>query len=172
LSDVDRTARFIYLNRYCFNGVYRTNRQGEFNVPRGRDTGDLPTLDTIKQCARALDSAELVSGDFEVILERARRGDFVYLDPPYTKADQPYSGEYGYGAFSSTDFERLLAQLKRLDDLGATFLLSYRYSLQINRGLRHWHTSVVSVRRHIAGFSSARRVVRELLVSNHPIGGH
>jgi DNA adenine methylase len=139
-----RAARFVYLNRHCLNGVYRTNRSGNFNVPRGRDTGTLPPLQVFKDSASALQRASLRAGDFESVLNGTRAGDFVYLDPPYSKADERYSGEYGYGAFSSTDFGRLLAQLERINELGATFLLSYRYSAQwsaanaIGRPEREW----------------------------------
>ena len=169
LEPIPRAARFVYLNRHCFNGVYRTNLKGQFNVPRGRDTGTLPSMQDFKNCAILLQRASLRAGDFEYVLEETRPGDFVYLDPPYAKADERYSGEYGYGAFSSEDFGRLLCQLERINNLGAIFLLSYRYGLAVHRQLRKWNTSVVSVRRHVAGFSGARGDVRELLVSNRQI---
>ncbi len=166
LSAVYRTARFIYLNRFCFNGVYRTNLKGEFNVPRGRDTGELPSLANLREYALVLSQTELQAGDFLQTLGQARKGDFVYLDPPYTKQNQPYSGEYGYGAFSANDMDRLLPELDRIDALGATFLFSYRYTPVLHQQLRRWNRRLVSVRRHVAGFSSARRIVREMLVSN------
>lgn len=169
LAPSTRAARFLYLNRYCFNGVYRTNRQGHFNVPRGKDTGTVPSLQSFIQCSSALRRAKLICGDFEAALRTVEKNDFVYLDPPYAKADDRYSGEYGYGAFSSIDLERLFAQLERIESLGATFLLSYRYSNCIHQELRRWNTAVLSVRRHVAGFCSSRRVVRELLASNRPI---
>lgn len=169
LAPSTRAARFLYLNRYCFNGVYRTNRQGHFNVPRGKDTGTLPSRQSFQQCSSVLRRARLICGDFETALSAVEKSDFVYLDPPYAKADDRYSGEYGYGAFSSIDLERLFTQLERIESIGATFLLSYRYSNSIHQELRRWNTAVLSVRRHVAGFCSSRRIVRELLVSNRAI---
>jgi DNA adenine methylase len=169
LPSVDRAARFLYLNRYCFNGVYRTNRSGQFNVPRGRDTGGIPSLAALVTGAVALRTATLVAGDFRTVLERIESNDFVYLDPPYAKADERYSGEYGYGAFSSVDFSSLSSQLDVIDRKGAKFLLSYRYSRQLRKELTKWNSSIVSVRRHVAGFNYHRATVRELLVSNMPL---
>lgn len=168
LSMTKRAARFIYLNRFCFNGVYRTNKQGKFNVPRGRDTGEKPTLMSLRTYANRLKKARLCSTDFLETLAQVAPGDFVYLDPPYTKADQPYSGEYGYGAFGANDLGRLIPELQRIHDLGATFLFSYRYTPLLYKELHKWERKIVSVRRHVAGFSSSRRVVREMLISNRP----
>ena len=83
LSRVARASRFVYLNRFSFNGVYRTNRKGAFNVPRGRKTGSLPTVESLVAVAKVLKNATLVCGDFENTLSYAKRGDFVYMDPPY-----------------------------------------------------------------------------------------
>jgi DNA adenine methylase len=169
LTAVQRAARFLYLNRYCFNGVYRTNKKGLFNVPRGRDTGVLPDVESIRQSAMVLRRARFVTGDFKKTLACVKSKDFVYIDPPYAKTDDRYSGEYGYGAFSSADFGRLRKELERIDRKGATFLLSYRYARDIQIELSPWYTTVVSVRRHVAGFSAHRRTVKELLVSNRPL---
>ena len=97
LSNIQRGCQVIYLNRFCFNGVYRTNRQGKFNVPRGRDTGEMPGLTSLRSYAGRLKKTQLCSTDFLDTLSRVQPGDFVYLDPPYTKADQPYSGNMGMG---------------------------------------------------------------------------
>jgi DNA adenine methylase len=171
LSAVDRAARFLYLNRYCFNGVYRTNRAGHFNVPRGRDTGGIPPLASIVSGATALRSSRLITGDFRKTLQKVGPGDFVYLDPPYSKTDDHYSGEYGYGAFSSADLCSLMAELDAIHEKGATFLLSYRYNPGLRKELARWNTSLVSVRRHVAGFNDHRTMVKELLVSNTRLKG-
>lgn len=107
LPRVARAARFVYLNRFSFNGVYRTNREGLFNVPRGKKTGPLPKAESLVAVAKVLENATFVCGDFEKTLSHAKRGDFVYMDPPYRLDETRMRGEYGYGAFSSCDLDRL-----------------------------------------------------------------
>ncbi len=95
LSAADRAARFIYLNRYCFNGLYRTNHAGAFNVPYGGDrSGDIPSGELLKTCSSALKTAQLLLGDFERTLELAVKGDFVYMDPPFSVESRRVFKEY------------------------------------------------------------------------------
>jgi DNA adenine methylase len=169
LRPIARTARFVYLNRHCFNGVYRINRQGQFNVPIGRRTGAIPTADDFSTCARALRRADLRSGDFESCLCDVRKGDFVYLDPPYASKTRTTYGEYSYDSFEQEDLPRLLKALLRIDRLGATFLLSYAYSSPMRQALSRWHVRRVAVQRHVAGFARHRHGVYEILVSNRAI---
>lgn len=167
LSDVDRAARFIYLNRYCFNGVYRINRHGMFNVPRGVRTGALPSDRDIYRCAIALRRAKLRHGDFANSLRDAGSGDFVYLDPPYTSTSRTTYGEYGYDCFSNDDLPRLVGRLVEIDQAGAQFLLSYAPTRALLGLLPpHWKVRNITVRRHIAGFARSRKIVREFLISN------
>jgi len=169
MSMAERAARFVYLNRFCFNGVYRTNRLGKFNVPRGVRTGSLPTSADFKAWSKLLNRATLISGDFEDCLSRVRSGDFVYLDPPYAEEGSRDRGEYGYPRFQQSDFHRVCKALTGLDQIGAKFLLSYRYSKEIRGALSGWHVRTVLVRRHVAGFIDHRSFVRELLASNIPL---
>lgn len=166
---ISAAARFAYLNRYCFNGVYRTNKHGQFNVPLGTQTGEFPTLANFYRCSVALRKAELRSEDFDSCLTNVQRGDFVYLDPPYAKQHGRFRGEYGYGAFQASDIDRLLKALIRIDHIGAKFLLSYSYCKEIRRALARWHHKVILVRRHVAGFTDDRGRVREVLIANYPL---
>jgi DNA adenine methylase len=78
-----RAARFIYLNRYCFNGIYRTNLAGQFNVPySGVRRGSVPQDEVFRKCSNRLRRARFINGDFEKVLKHAERGDLVYVDPP------------------------------------------------------------------------------------------
>ncbi|MGH6923565.1 MAG: DNA adenine methylase, partial [Propylenella sp.] len=80
----ERAARFLFLNRFCFNGIYRTNEAGKFNVPYGDPKHALSfNFDLLGEAAGLLRSATLINDDFEAVLEEADAGDFVYLDPPY-----------------------------------------------------------------------------------------
>jgi DNA adenine methylase len=166
MSDIERAVRFIYLNRHCFNGVYRTNRKGQFNVPRGTKTGQMPSEADLIACSTCLKNTELSSGDFSVTIQMVRKGDFVYLDPPYVSKKRPTYGEYGYGSFGDQDLDRLCTALKSIDDARASFLLSYKYTPRLSKVFADWHTVRVLTRKHVSGFAQHRTCVTELLVSN------
>jgi DNA adenine methylase len=164
LALVERAVRFVYLNRYCFNGVYRTNQKGLFNVPMGVRTGKMPSEQSFYRCALALRNAKLRATDFETCLKDIRPGDFVYLDPPYARSR--LRGEYGYDSFREEDIVRLVNVLKSIDEAGAVFLLSYADSPELRSLLIRWRSKKLSVRRHVAGFAKHRSIVSEVLVSN------
>jgi DNA adenine methylase len=167
LSDVERAARFVHLNFFCFNGLYRTNLKGQFNVPfgdkKGRDSVDEEKL---VAAAAELRKATLMAGDFEHTIKHAGRGDFVYLDPPYVTREGEGFSEYLPGSFAVADLERLTAALDRLHRRGATFVLSYLDSSHARELFEPWQRHSVWVRRNIAGFSGHRRGVSELLATN------
>jgi len=161
-------ASFLFLNRKCFNGVYRENLKGEFNVPYGGDrTGKLPSVDDLLQFAAALQKAELRCADFEEIVDLTENEDFLYLDPPYHYENNRNRGEYGYGAFSDIDIDRLTSALKRADARGVKILVSYNRCHLLLKGLPGWKLSYCTARRSVAGFSSARRTVREYQIRNY-----
>jgi len=167
LNSVKRAARFIYLNRFCFNGLYRTNKLGRFNVPYSPvKSGNLPSKANVCDVAKSLKSVELLSGDFEVTLNLARRGDFVYLDPPYLIKKRRIFNEYLPNSFNRNDLDRLSIQLQKLNTRGVKFLLSYAFckeGLQLSRG---WYVQRVQTQRNISGFAKFRRKALELLISN------
>lgn len=164
-----RAARFIYLNRFCFNGLYRTNRSGNFNVPYGGDrAGNLPTADGLRRCSKLLKNAELVTGDFEEVLKRVRPGDFVYLDPPFQVKARRVFNEYDASVFRVEDLHRLRRWMEILADRGVPFLVSYADCEEAGLLCRNFHTRVVSVKRNIAGFARSRVRLNELLISSAP----
>ena len=166
LDPISRAARFIYLNRYCFNGLFRTNLKGEFNVPYGGSkTGRIPDLPAFKDCSRALAGATLVACDFEKTVARAKRGDFVYLDPPFSTASRRVFTEYDKAGFCHTDVERLRASICVLADRKVSFLLSYVDSPEAEYLSRGFRRQLVSVKRSIAGFTAAREHSPEVLIS-------
>lgn len=171
LNVVERAARFLYLNRFCFNGVYRTNRNGKFNVPRGIRTGSLPSVHDLMRWSDALKNVQFVAGDFRQSVAPVKKDDFVYLDPPYSRPGTRNRGEYGCHSFADEDMPYLAGALEHIDRAGASFLLSYRYSKAVNLTLSAWHRRTLTVRRHVAGFVSARRSVRGTLFSNRPFSG-
>jgi DNA adenine methylase len=107
LSSSARAARFIYLNRFCFNGIYRTNLLGQFNVPySGVRCGRFPKDDVFRRCSRRLRSTRLVRGDFERVLQQARKGDLVYMDPPFAVQGRRVFREYDPSTFTPDDIKR------------------------------------------------------------------
>jgi DNA adenine methylase len=170
LDPLVRAARFLYLNRYCFNGVYRTNTKGQFNVPRGTRTGSLPEESAFYRCAYALRKARLLPVDFETSLKLIRKGDFIYLDPPYATTEKPLVKEYGPNSFQRKDINRLICALAKIDQKDATFILSYAQSKELTDQIDPaWNVSKILVRRHVAGFAKHRACVTEMLISNKPI---
>ena len=167
LTGTEAAARFLFLNRFCFNGLYRTNLKGEFNVPYApTGTGSLPSRDDFFEYSRRLQGATLSAGDFELTLRDVRKGDFVYLDPPFAVQTRRVFREYGASIFGEDDLERLTKCLKRLDRSGAHFVVSYADCSEARRLLCPWRLTRVRTSRHIAGFSSNRRHAFELLATN------
>lgn len=166
-NELDRAARFIYLNRYCFNGVYRTNRQGQFNVSRGKGHLYIPPLERFTEFAKRLGQVDLRCSDFEELVDEAKGGDFLYLDPPYALQGQRDRGEYGCDAFREADEDRMIGALKRASRRGAKILLSYSPSEKVIEGLNGWNVTHLTVARNVAGFAGARRKANEVLISNY-----
>src|SRR5438552_7476153 len=147
-------ARFIYLNRLCFNGIYRTNVKGIFNAPySGESTGSLPSLQHLEEISRVLRSATIKWGDFEETLGLADSGDFVYLDPPYSVANRRVFKQYGASVFGLSDLKRLSRQLVRLDTRGVLFVLSYAMCEEALHLFKRWRFQRRMVTRNVSGFA-------------------
>lgn len=167
LSEAEIAARFLYLNRYCFNGIYRTNRQGKFNVPYGPPRSDNDfDYEAIQNAAQLLKRASLVNADFEDTLKCVEQRDFVYLDPPFAVSQRRIFAEYHPAAFGLNDLDRLQHCLVELDRKGVTFVISYADSKEARKLLELWKCMRVRTRRHIAGFAGDRRSAYELLATN------
>jgi DNA adenine methylase len=115
ISDpIERAARLIYLNRTCFNGIYRVNHAGRFNVPIGTKKSVLFDTDDFKAMARLLAKAQIRKADFEVLVNESRRGDLVFADPPYTvRHNNNAFVKYNEKLFSWNDQVRLAGALER-----------------------------------------------------------
>ena len=168
LGPAERAARFIYLNRYCFNGLYRTNMQGKFNVPYGGEkAGNLPSSALLMACHKALQNTTLIPGDFDKTLQCAERGDFVYMDPPYSVASCRVFKEYTAASFTKEDVDRLRAWMDTLTDRGVEFIVSYADCPESEGLSENYESRFVLTHRHIAGFVSKRGEIREMMISNH-----
>lgn len=160
-----RAARFIYLNRFCFNGLYRTNSLGRFNVPFGTN-GSIPPEINFKTSSKLLKKVRLVSRDFEGTLKEVTRGDFVYMDPPFSVRNKNIFTDYDSSKFGLDDINRLKRWLAKLNKSGIPFLVSYLDSKEADMLAKGFYKNKVSVRRSIAGFTSNRRMAQEVLISN------
>jgi DNA adenine methylase len=131
-----RAARFIYLNKLCFNGLYRENMKGDFNVPFGRHPKNHLVCDVeqLRAASAVLQSAELMTGDFQDVVERATAGDVVYFDPPYiTGHTNNGFVEYNADVFAWEDQARLARVAAELVARGASVAISNAVHPSITR---------------------------------------
>jgi DNA adenine methylase len=163
-----KALRFVYLNHNCFNGIYRTNNAGQFNVPFGTKLATYLSRDEFVGCSEALANVKLVAGDFEATLANVAPGDFVYLDPPYAVTSRRLFREYGKKSFGTDDVERLSAELQRIHRIGAHFVVSYADCREARALADNWNSQKFLVQRHIAGFSDHRTRSFEWLIYNMP----
>jgi len=163
----EAAVRFFYLNRYCFNGIYRTNKSGQFNVPFGRKTGGFPSKEEWLAAASLLSRAVLTSTDFEAaVLGVVQSGDFIYLDPPYAVSNRRIFVQYSANEFGVGDIERLRHVMAECDAKGATFVVSYALSPETAKLAKGWHCTRRMAQRNVAGFSLHRRRAIEVFITN------
>jgi DNA adenine methylase len=174
LSAAERAARFIFLNKTGYNGLYRVNRRGAFNVPFGRYRRPprLYDAENLRAAARLLARAELVAAPYQQTLQAARPGDFVYLDPPY----QPLTASANFTRYTSAGFgpadqEQLAEEVKRLTQRGVLVLLSNSDTPVVRARYRELgiplDIRVVSATRRINSDSTRRTGVTELVIRNY-----
>lgn len=170
LSTVARAARFIYLNKTCYNGLYRVNRKGEFNVPFGKHDS-APQLfdeDNLKAISRVLQGAELSAGDFQDIVSHASAGDFVYFDPPYLRPSDKHSfTSYSINDFNEDDHNRLARVFQELDGKGCTVLLTNSDTPVVRTLYSGYVIEPVMTKRIINCKAGERGNFPELIISNH-----
>ena len=162
-----RSAYFLYLNRYCFNGLYRISKKGKFNVPYGGSrTGSLPSLERLLQYSAKLQDVELLSLDFADCLSDVTEGDFVYLDPPFYAADVRVFREYNATPFEVKDLERFEKALMTVDAAGAVFVASYLDTPEISEIASRWRGEKLSILRRMSGFQAGRKRTDEIVFTN------
>ncbi|MGW3993944.1 DNA adenine methylase [Amycolatopsis sp. NPDC004772] len=163
----ERAARVIYLNRTCFNGIYRVNRQGKFNVPVGTRSQVVFDTDDFPATSRLLRSARIHLADFEQTIKRAKEGDLVFADPPYTvRHNNNGFVKYNETLFSWADQIRLARALRRARDRGA-MVVATNAAHDTLRELYEpygFQTRVVSRFSAIAADAQKRKTFDELIV--------
>ena len=161
-----RAARLIYLNRTGYNGLYRVNRSGEFNVPFGRyKKPRILDEHRLLAAAEALQGVELAVEDFETSCKNAKRGDFVYFDPPYVPVSKTASfAAYHSVAFTLAEHERLAKAFARLAKKGVSALLSNSDTPETRELFSAFETKTVQATRAINSNGTRRGKVPEILV--------
>jgi DNA adenine methylase len=162
-----RAAHFIYLNKTCFRGLYRVNQKGRFNVPYGAYQRRYYDLEELSAVATRLRDVNLLCGDFEKAVAEAKRGDFIYFDPPYYKMGG-YSdfNRYTPDQFREVDHERLAAMCRVLDKKGVKWALSNSDTPYVKNLFRGFEVTRLQARREI-NLKSANRDIEELLFKNY-----
>lgn len=161
-----RAARFIYLNRTCWNGLYRVNLQGKFNVPIGTKTNVLLETDNFKKVSELLEKAELDCCDFEKTIDKAQKGDLLFVDPPYTvKHNQNGFIKYNESLFSWEDQVRLKEAIIRAKNRSARIILTNAHHESIIELYKGIGTQSPLTRSSvISGIAKHRGAYEELLV--------
>jgi DNA adenine methylase len=171
--DHERAAQFVYLNRVCWNGLYRVNLRGEFNVPIGTKTSVVLRSDDFEGTARLLRRATLIASDFDPILEQTRKGDFIFIDPPYvTRHDFNGFAKYNNHIFSWKDQERLFDAIYRASRRGAKILITNADHASIRKLYRGLGQQVRLTRHSILAAESINRsTTTEVAIAvNYEIG--
>ncbi len=171
LDPVKRASRFIYLNRTCYNGLYRVNRRGEFNVPFGSYKNpricDEDNLRAVSEYLRSND-VKILGGDYREVLRSAEEGDFVYLDPPYAPVSRTAGfTDYVAGGFGEEDQIMLREEVRRLTSRGVRVLLSNSDTEFVRELYRGFVVESVSALRAINCRGDSRSDHRELIIRNY-----
>lgn len=169
LGKVERVAILIYLNKTCFNGLYRVNSKGEFNVPFGKYKN--PAIfdeENLLAASKLLKQTKLYNGDFSKVLDYAGRDDFVYLDPPYYPLNKTSSfTSYTAERFLEEEQERLANVFKELDKKKCKVMLSNSDTKFIKNLYKDYRIEVVKANRAISCVGDKRGPINELVILNY-----
>ena len=169
IADYKRAARTIYLNKACFNGLYRVNSKNEFNVPYGKkdkvNTYEGQNLGIV-HCILNFNDIELISTDFEEAVKNAKKGDFIYFDPPYD-SDTTTFNSYTDGGFGKEEQIRLFNLFEQLDKKGCYIMLSNHNTKLIRDLYKNYNIHVIKAKRNINANGKKRGRVEEVIITNY-----
>ena len=172
-QQIEKVSRLLFLNKTCFNGLYRVNKKGQFNVPLGRYTNpNIVNKENLTEVSKILQSKKIKIScrDFEAVLDDAKKDDLVYFDPPY----QPVSStanftSYTHRDFTEDDLERLADLGDQLNSKGCHVLLSNSNSKIVKDffSKRHWKISSINANRAINSNAQKRTGHKEIIIKNY-----
>ena len=167
----ERAARMIYLNKSCFNGLYRVNSKGFFNVPSGKKKSVVCYEEkNIQKITEFFGTSkfEILNGDFEAAVINAKSGDFVYFDPPYdTWEDKDSFTSYAKNPFGKDEQRRLTSCFKALSDKGVFVMLSNHNTEFIRELYKDFNIHVIEAKRMINSKADGRGNVEEVIITNY-----
>lgn len=172
INEIESAALFIFLNKTGFNGLYRENKNGRFNVAWG-DGRDVSLFDenNIKVAGNALRHTIIMSGDFQAVMLLAGENDFVYCDPPYIPLNATSFTEYSSRRFEMKDQIRLAVTAKLIAQEGAKVMISQSDTEATRQVYRWegWHFHEVEARRNINGDGNGRGKIKELVIASYEV---
>ena len=169
LSPIEKASRLIFLNKTCFNGLYRVNKKGQFNVPYGKyKNPQWIDEENILKASELFKKTKILNGDFEIIKPLIKKGDFIYLDPPYVPLNNTSNfTSYTDNGFSLEDQLRLKKFCDYIDSIGAYFLLSNSYTDFIIQNYKKYKIEAIMAKRSINAKGDKRGKVKEVLIRNY-----
>ena len=168
-SDVEKASRIIYLNRCCYNGLYRVNSKGYFNAPFGKyKNPKICNEENLKLVHKVLKDVKLMNTSFELCLNYAKKDDFIYFDPPYVPISESANfTSYTKSSFKKEDQIKLFNVFKELDQKGCKLLLSNSYNEFILKLYKNYQINIVYAKRAINSNPDKRGEIKELLIINN-----
>ena len=165
--DTEMAALFIYLNKHCFNGLYRVNRKGQFNVPwNQKEQVRSVDVENIKNISYYLKSVTITCQDFEASLETAKKGDFIYFDSPYAPLNPASFDSYTKEGFTEEEHRRLAKVFRELSERGCYCMLTNHNTELIQELYQDYLQEEVDVRRAINS-DPRKRVGKEVIIRNY-----
>lgn len=171
MSPVEKASRLIFLNKTCFNGLFRVNSQGQFNVPYGKYKNPNIVNEIVLRAVHNYmnsNNITIMNEDFQKVVENAKKGDFIYLDPPYDPVSDTSSFTgYSLNGFDKNDQIRLKDTFIELDKRGCYVMLSNSATEFIKDIYSDYHIEIVSATRSINSIATKRGKIDEVLVLNY-----
>lgn len=165
--DNEQASIFIFLIHTSFNGIYRVNKKGEYNVPFGKPKPALPDIVHLKLIAKKLEKSEIINCMFEDIIDKISQNDFVYFDPPYPPINTTsFFQHYTIDKFPENQQIELSEKAKHLSNKGAFVMISNAETNLINNLYRNWNIRKLKTYRYI-NCKSERQIVNELIITNY-----
>ena len=169
IDNIERASRLLYLNRTCYNGMYRVNKQGKFNVPIGTKNNCIYDINLFEKYSEYLKKATFLCGDFATTINKAGKGDLVFADPPYVSANNSSFIKYSDKLFCWEDQLRLHTALVQAKERGAKIVLTNVYCKEVIEMYKRdgFYIHILKRASTIAGQSDKRGCVKEVMITSY-----